>query len=408
MSFESFIARKYFRSGTFFVSFSTLITIIGVTLGVAVVCFVMSMHNGFESEIRSRLLGTTSHISVFPYGGELIQDQEIIKEKLEAIDGVQAASAFVLFKAAVSSLSAGDGIVVRGINLEDENRTSNIGSSIVSGEYSFEPIADDQDSVPGILIGTDLASNLGVYLGDPIILYSLRGEDLKSRSKPKLGRFYVVGIFETGMFEFDGQLAYISLESAQKLFKTGEAVTTLHLKLDDIYMAEELAPVIDLALDHQFQIIPWNELHKNLFSWIEFEKEILFLGFILIVIVAAFSIISTLVMMTMEKRTEIGILKTMGSIPGQISRIFIYNGLLIGVIGVSLGWAIALTAAYVQNTYKLISLPPDIYFISFLPIDARPLDFGITGAATLAICFLAALYPARKAAGLSVIEVLRE
>lgn len=396
------------RSGRFFISISTWMTILGVTLGVAVVCFVMSMHNGFESEIRSRLLGTTSHISVFPYGGELIRDHEAIKKKLEAIDGVRAASAFVLFKAAVSSHSAGDGIVIRGISLIDEDRTSNIGSSIVSGEYSFDFIIEGKDSVPGILIGSDLASNLAVYLGDPIILYSMRGDDLRSRTKPKLGRFYVAGIFETGMFEFDGQLAYISLESAQKLFKTGEAVTTLHLKLYDIYMAEELAPIIDKELDHQFQIIPWNDLHKNLFSWIEFEKQILFLGFILIVIVAAFSIISTLVMMTMEKRTEIGILKTMGSIPSQISRIFIYNGLLIGVIGVSLGWAIAFTAAYIQNTYKLISLPPDIYFISFLPIDTRPLDFGITGLATLIICFLAALYPARKAGRLSVIEVLRE
>ena len=407
MSFESFIARKYFRSGTFFVSFSTLITIIGVTLGVAVVCFVMSMHNGFESEIRDRLLGTTSHISVFSYGGELIRDHDLIRQKLEAVEGVQAASSFVLFKAAVSSLSAGDGIVVRGINLEDENRTSSIGNSIVSGEYSFDPVIDGQDSVQGILIGSDLASNLGVYLGDPIVLYSLRGEDLRSRTRPRVGRFFVAGIFETGMFEFDGQLAYISLEAAQNLFRTGEAVTTLHLKLDDIYMAEDLAPVIDQALDHQFQIVPWNELHKNLFSWIEFEKQILFLGFILIVIVAAFSIISTLVMMTMEKRTEIGILKTMGSIPAQISRIFIFNGLLIGFIGVSLGWAIALTAAYLQNTYKLISLPPDIYFISFLPIDAHLLDFAITGVATLVICFLAALYPARKASRLSVVEVLR-
>ena len=407
MSFESFIARKYFRSGTFFVSFSTLITIIGVTLGVAVVCFVMSMHNGFESEIRNRLLGTTSHISVFPYGGELIEDYEVLRQKLEAVEGVQAASSFVLFKAAVSSLTSGDGIVVRGINLDDEDRTSSIGSSVKAGEYSFDPVIDGQDSVAGILIGKDLASNLGVYLGDPIVLYSLRGEDLKSRTRPRVGRFFVAGIFETGMFEFDGQLAYISLESAQKLFRTGEAVTTLHLKLDDIYMAEELAPEIDKALEYQYQIIPWNELHKNLFSWIEFEKQILFLGFILIVIVAAFSIISTLVMMTMEKRTEIGILKTMGSVPGQISRIFIYNGLLIGCIGVFLGWAIALSAAYIQNTYKLISLPPDIYFISFLPIDAHLLDFGITGGATLLICFLAALYPARKAARLSVIEVLR-
>lgn len=407
MSFESFIARRYFRSGTFFVSISTLITIIGVTLGVAVVCFVMSMHNGFESEIRSRLLGTTSHVSVFPVGGELITDYEEVRKKLESIPEVEAASAFVYLKAAISSQTAGDGIVVRGVNLDDEQRTSNIGASVVTGEYTFDPVPDDSDAVSGILLGRDLANRLEVYLGDPILLYSLRGEDLRSRTRPRVGRFYVSGIFETGMYEFDGTMAYISLEAAQSLFRTGDAATTLHMKLSDIYLAEELAPVIDEKLDYQFQIVPWNELHKNLFSWIEFEKEILFLGFILIVIVAAFSIISTLVMMTMEKRTEIGILKTMGSIPSQISNIFIYNGILIGVIGVFGGWGIALAAAYLQNTYRLISLPPDIYFISYLPIDARIPDFLVAGGATVLICFLAALYPARQAARLSVIDVLR-
>lgn len=408
MSFESFVARRYFRAGTFFVSFSTMITIIGVTLGVAVVCFVMSMHNGFESEIRTRLLGTTSHITVFPYSGGLIYDHEEIKKKLESVEGVQAASAFVLFKAAVSSSIAGDGVFVRGINLEDEDRTSDLKQSIMAGEYGFDPMIEGNDTIPGILLGKNLANNLGVFLGDPIRLYSLRGEDIRTNTRPRVGQFYVTGIFETGMFEFDGQLAYVSLHSAQKLFRTGNGVTTLHAKLDDIFMADRLAPIIDAKLDHQFQIVPWNEMHKNLFSWIELEKLFLFLGFILIVIVAAFSIISTLVMLVMEKRSEVGILKTMGAIPKQVSRIFIYNGLLIGGIGVGAGWTIALVAAYLQNTYKLISLPPDIYFISFLPVDAHLLDFAVTGGATLLICYLAALYPASKAGRLSVIEVLRE
>ena len=369
MDYERFIARRYLRSGRFFISVSTWISIMGVVLGVAVVCFVMSLHNGFETEIRSRLLGTTSHISIFPLRGELIGDYDELVVELETIDGVRAASPFIYFKAAVASASAGDGMIVRGIDLDAEQHTSNIADDMLAGELSFEPEVMADDTIPGMIIGSHIAERLGVFLGEPVVMYSLRGEDLHSRSRPRVTKFYISGIFETGMYEFDAQMAYISLEDAQKLFKTGDAVTAVHLKLDDIYQADAMTPVIDSILEYRYDVVPWNVLHKNIFSWISIEKKILFLGFILIVVVAAFSIISTLVMLTMEKRGEIGIMKTIGLTPASVRRIFIYQGLAIAGFGVGGGWVLAWLAAWVQNTYELIALPPDIYFISYLPIE---------------------------------------
>lgn len=381
---------------------------VGVTLGVATVCFVMSLHNGFEREIRTRLLGTTSHITVFPLHNELIEEYEQLVGQLESVDGVVAASPFIYYKVAIQSASAGDGIILRGVELESEKRTSNIERDIKVGDCSFEPEVIDNDTVPGMIIGSHLAERLGVYLGEPVWLYSIRGEDLQKRSRPRIAKFQITGILETGMYEFDSQMAYIALADAQKLFKTGHAVTAAHLKLVDIYEAEQISPVIDSLLEYRYDVVPWNVLHKNLFSWIAIEKKILFLGFILIVIVAAFSIISTLVMLTMEKRTDIGILKTIGLTPAKVRKIFVYNGLTIAGVGVVAGWALALVVAWVQNTYELISLPPDIYFISYLPIDTRWFDFLAAGAVAGFICFLAALYPATRAARLSVIDIVRQ
>ncbi len=407
MAYERFIARRYMHSGRFFISVSTWITILGVMLGVAVVCFVMSMHNGFEREMRNRLLGTTSHISVFPLGGRYIENFHQVADSIEQVEHVVAASPFIFYKAGISSQTASDGVIVRGIDLDREALTSNVQRDIKLGSYTFEEEVMVDDTVPGLLIGSTLADRLGVFVGQPIVLYALRGEDLKARTRPRVEKFYVAGIFQTGMYEFDAQMVYISLAAAQELFRIGNAVTGVHLKLDNIELAEEVAPVIDSVLGLQYDIVPWYDLHRNLFAWIAIEKKVLFLGFILIVLVAAFSIISTLVMLTMEKQAEIGILKTIGSTPGSIRKIFVFNGLAIGALGVAAGWVLALLAAWLQNRFGLISLPPDIYFISYLPIETHLFDFLLAGVITIFICFLAALYPAQQAARLSVIDVLR-
>lgn len=408
MNFETYIAKRYFRSGGAFTSLATWITIAGVALGVAVVCFVMSMHNGFESEIRSRLLGTTSHISVFPSTGDLISDYPSLVAQIEQVPGVIAASPFIYYKAAISSASAGDGIIVRGIDQEQERKTADIASTVKFGHYSLSPVLMDDDTLPAMLMGKNLAERLGVAVGSPVVLYSLRGEDLRRNVRPRIAKFHISGIFETGMYEFDAEMAYISISAAQDLFRLGNAVTGVHMKLTDIYQAEALTPVLDQKLGFKYDIVPWNILHRNLFTWIAIEKKILFLGFILIVIVAAFSIISTLVMLIMEKRAEIGILKTMGATPARIRRIFVYKGLGIGAIGVLGGWGVSLIAAYLQNKYELITLPADIYFIKYLPIDIHIFDFLVAGLVTIIICLAAALYPSNQAARVSVIDVLRQ
>jgi lipoprotein-releasing system permease protein len=408
MSFETYIAKRFFGSGRFFISVSTWITIVGVSLGVAVVCFVMSMHNGFEREIRNRLLGTTSHISVFPMRASYIEDYWELVDSIEQIEHVVAASPCIYYKAAVSSPSSGDGIIVRGIDRDKEQQTANIAANITVGEYSFDDKVVYDDTVPGIILGSGLADRLSVFIGDPVVLYSLQGEELRKNTRPRVAKFHVAGIFESGMYEFDGSLAYISLSEAQKLFRTGDAATAVHLKLDDIYNAEYVAPVIDSMLGYRYDVVPWHVMHRNLFSWIAIEKKVLFLGFSLIVLVAAFSVISTLVMLTMEKRADIGILKTMGTTPGAIRWIFLLKGLFIAAIGVVSGWLVALAAAFAQNQWQIVSLPGDIYFITYLPVDAHLLDFMGAGLVTVAICFLAALYPAHQAARLSVIDVLRQ
>ena len=409
MYYERFIAGRYLRSGRFFTSVSTWIATVGVMLGVAVVCFVMSMHNGFENELRDRLLGTTSHVTIFPRDSMTITDYKSLIDKLENVEEVVAASPFIYYKAAVSSASVGDGIVVRGIDLEAESRTSNISGEIKAGLYSFDlHISDSTESAAGILVGMTLADRLGVGLGDPLVLYSLSGEDLRRSARPRVAKYYVTGIFETGMYEFDAEMAYIPIASAQNLFKLGDRVTAVHLKLTDIYLANQMTPELKEVIGPHYDVVPWNVLHRNLFAWIALEKKILFIGFILIVLVAAFSIISTLVMLAMEKRSEIGILKTIGSTPNSIRKIFLYNGLIIGFIGIAGGWIIALAAAWIQNTYSIISLPAELYFINYLPIDVFWLDFLAVAFVTILICFMAAIYPAHRAAGQSVIEVIRQ
>jgi len=366
------------------------------------------MHNGFEAEIRSRLLGTSSHISIFPYGQNFISDYDNLTAEVEKFDHVVAASPFIYYKAAISSASAGDGIIVRGIEPEEERLTADIAHDIVAGDYTFDSSVVVDDTVPGIMVGTGLADRLGVSIDDPVVLYSLKGEELRNNTRPRVAKFYVSAIFETGMYEFDGQMAYISLGDAQNLFKLGRVATGVHLKLDDIYLAEKVAPVLDSGLGFKYDVVPWNVLHKNLFSWIAIEKLALSIGFSLIVLVAGFSIISTLVMLTMEKRAEIGILKTMGATPGQIRKIFVYKGLAIATIGVLAGWVIAYGLGFIQNRWKVVSLPPDIYFITFVPIESHLVEYLAAGVVTYVICFFAALYPAHQAAQLSVVEVLRE
>ena len=405
MKYEWFIARRYLisrRSGSI-ISLNNIFSIGGVVIGVAALILVMSMMNGFESEVRARLLGVTSHVTVFPRFDDVIIDADAAMDDLKQIENVEAAAPFIYYKAAVASDESGDGIVVRGVDAGLENEVTALEDKIVSGRYD---LTDNERGEGGIIIGRTLAERLNVIPGEALVLFSLRGEKLRAGAQPRMKRFEIKGLFETGMYEYDASMAYISLPAAADLFKTG-GVTGIHLKTANIFEADLVAEDINRRHAERYDAIEWQKMHRNFFSWMQLEKIGMFIALSLIIAVAAFNIISTLVMIVMEKRQEIGILKTMGSVPLSISRIFMYIGLVVGMAGCALGWALGFFLCWLQIRFDLVALPPEIYFISSLPIDMRLLDFAIVGFATILLCFLATLYPARQAAKLSVVEVLR-
>jgi lipoprotein-releasing system permease protein len=407
MSYEFFIAKRYLRSKrkTKFVSVITLISVGGILIGVTALDFILSMMNGFEKEVRSRIIGTTAHVSVFSTYEEGIDSyQELIPTLKEARHVVEVAP-YIYYKAAIASKTGSDGIVVRGIDPEKERLVTDIERNLSEGSLDLDP---EGDELPGILLGATLADRLGVELGDNLVLFSLKEGSLTTGwSQPKASKLTLRGIFETGMYEYDASLAYISLPTAQKLFNLGSRVTGLHVKLDNLYQAGKVAKEIEETLGFHYYALDWMHMHKNLFSWMALEKYAMFIVLSLIVAVAAFNIISTLIMVVIEKRKDIGILKSMGSTSASIMRIFMFEGLVVGAIGVILGSAFGYLLCWIQRSFNLISLPAEIYFISTLPVDMRPLDFILVAVAAMALTFLATVYPARRAAQLSPVDAIR-
>ncbi|MCH9031264.1 MAG: ABC transporter permease [candidate division Zixibacteria bacterium] len=408
--FEFFVARRYLGGGKYFTTLSTKITTIGVAVSVSAILLFLSAHNGFENEIRTRILGATAHVTIFANTAEgLMRDYDAVMKRASELPEVIGTSPFIYYKSGIQSRSTGDGVVVRGIDPEAERMTGSLKDNILFGKYSFEVTeeSDQQRPLSGIMLGINLADRLAVGIGDPVILYSISDKTLSPTSIPKKGFFRVSAIFKTGFHEFDTELAYISLADAQSLFLMDSAVTGVHLKLADIFQAEELKPQIEELLGPNYEVAPWNELYNNLFTWVEMERLVIYLVFTLIILVAAFSVVSTLVMIVLEKSSEIAALKTIGATPVSIRKIFLINGFTIGTVGALSGSIIALILIAVQNEFHVLKLPPDVYFISYLPFKAFVSDFLKIDIATLTICLLAAIYPARKAASLSVVEALR-
>jgi len=407
MSYEFFIAKRYLRSKrkSRFVSVVTLISVGGVLIGVTALDFILSMMNGFEKEVRSRIIGTTAHVSVFSTYEEGIQNYEELIPGIKEVKHVENVAPYIYYKAAIASKTGSDGIVVRGIDPEKERLVTDLERNLKVGSFYLEREADE---LPGILLGATLADRLGVELGDRVVLFSLKEGSLTTGwSQPKASKLKVSGIFETGMYEYDASLAYISLSNAQKLFNLGTKVTGLHVKLDNLYRADKVAKELEEKLGYHYYALDWMHMHKNLFSWMALEKYAMFIVLSLIVAVAAFNIISTLIMVVIEKRKDIGILKSMGSTNTSIMKIFMFEGLVVGAVGTILGSAFGYLLCWVQRSFNIISFPPEIYFISYLPVDMRPLDFILVASAAMLLTFLATVYPARRAAQLSPVEAIR-
>jgi lipoprotein-releasing system permease protein len=406
MGYEFFIAKRYLRMGrgSLFLSMITSISILGVFLGVASLLVVLAVMSGFQKDLRDKILGTNSHVIVLKFNNEPMDEYREILPKVREFPSVIGESPFIFSKAMIEHKSYADGIAVRGVDPGTMAEVTDIADKIVVGSMDFQ----EDSSIPGIVVGVDLADNLRAYLGDTLTLASpLNVTQTPVGSVPRMKKFQVVGMFDAGMYEYNTALAYISLNSAQKFLGMGAGVTGIEVKLENLYEAPRVADEIAASLGFPYRTTDWVKMNRNLFAALKLEKTTMFIILTLIIIVAAFNIIATLVMLVIQKTKEIGILKSMGATQHSIMRIFMLDGLTIGGIGTLLGVLGGILISWLLSKYKFISLPADVYFIDRLPVHMEVFDFILVALSALVITFLATLYPAFRASQLTPVEAIR-
>ena len=407
MSLELFIARRYFtsRHRQGFLSLLGAISIGVVFLSTASLLLVMSVMNGFEEEVRSRIIGTMAHIMVSSqyYGG--IEHWDYVQKEIESIPGVVGTSPVVIEKSAISSKYETDGIVVRGIIPEAEREVTDIENYLLTDDLSFYT---SDTNFTGVWLGINLANRLNTTIGEKVRLYSLK--DVSSSFtgfSPKVSPCIVTGIIETGMSTYDDNFVYMPLGAAQSLFGLGDAVTTIEVKTRDFFNAGRVAHAIEEKLGVKYTATDWKDFNRNLFSWMTLEKWMMFLVLMLFVLVAATNIVALLYMMVLAKRTDIGILMATGLSRNRVKKIFAFQGLIIGTTGGVLGITIGSLLGFIQKKYSVISLPSDIYFISALPVDIRLLDIALILILAILIGLLFSIYPAVRASRLDPVDIIR-
>jgi len=405
LPYHVFIALRYLRSKKKHkgISVNILISIGGVAVGVMALLVVLSVMSGFHEDLQRKILGVSAHVVVLDYRGNISGYDEVIK-KLENEKDVVSVAPFVLGQVMVSYGKRAHGVFLRGINPEMESRTTEILNYIKDGNpRDLSP----RNGIPGIILGRELASSLGVFVGDTIHIVSPFGEIGPLGMLPKVKPFRVVAVFEVGMFEYDSNLALCDMQFAQEFFGMGKDITGIELKVRDIYKATEVREKVQKKLGFPFHARDWMQMHQNLFSALKLEKFAMFIILILIILVASFNIISTLIMNVIEKTREIAILKAMGATNKGIMTIFMLQGLIIGIIGTVIGVGSGYLLNNLLDKYEIIKLPADVYYLSHLPVKMKFSDFLVVSLSAIIISFLATLYPARQAAKLNPVEPLR-
>ena len=405
-----FIGLRYTaaKRSNHFISFISMASMLGLMLGVAALIVVLSVMNGFDRELKQRILGMVPHATISGYGKPLDNWSELI-EQLESNPEVIAAAPFVQAQGMLTSRGVVRGAMVNGINPEIEKNVSILGNHIESG--SLEALNEQRF---GIVLGEILARYLGAKIGDKVTLVLPEASVSVAGVVPRLKRFTVVGIFSVGA-ELDANLAYIHMRDAAKIKRMGEGVDGIRLKFDDLFTAPTKVRAIAAELDGYYYASDWTRTHGNLFQAIQLEKRMIGLLLFLIVLVAAFNIVSTLVMVVTDKKADVAILRTLGATPGRIMRIFMVQGTVIGILGTCLGTLlgvllalnIADIIAWVEETFAIQFLDPNVYFISTFPSDLQWNDVGIITSTALIISFLATIYPAWRAAKTDPAEALR-
>jgi lipoprotein-releasing system permease protein len=442
MRFELFIATRYLRAKRrqAFIGIITGISIVGVAAGVASLIVALAINNGFRQDLQERLIGSTSHISLLRVADDGIKDWPPLLDRLSKQPHVVAAAPAIFEQVLISRGPRARGAVLKGMIPTDERKVGDLLNSVKQGsaaaleEDTREPAKDhvgttasaiqgapateeSPDSLSGvqarvaamppIILGKDMADNLGATVGSVVLVTSPQGELTPFGMVPKYSRFRVVGIFNSGFFDYDASWAFTRLSDAQRLFGLGDLISVIEFKVDDIYTADTVSRELENAAGKGFMATNWMEQNKALFHALRLERLVTFITIGLIVFVAALNILISLIMMVMEKTRDIAVLMSMGTRKAQVRNIFVAQGVLIGVIGTAIGLLVGYAISYAGGHYHMISLSPEVYSIDYVPFAPRPTDGLLVAAVAIGVSFVATLYPSWSAGRTLPAEALR-
>ncbi len=416
LPYEIFVGLRYLRAKrrTRTISLNTFISITGITLGVAALIGTLGIMTGFKEDMQAKILGTTSHVVVQPRGKQTMAGYSEVMRQVEEVPGVVAATPYIYQQVLLTSKTSVRGIVLRGIDPHKEPEVTELAKNVKPGTLQDlaalpEPASSGASTQagrePGIIVGKELALRLRVVVGSRINVVSPVGPISALGMTPKIRPFQVVGLFKSGMYEYDSSLAFISLEEAQRFFSLGKTATGIEVKVEDVFTADAVAKRIAAQLGKGYMARDWMLLNRNLFSALRLEKTMMFLLLVLITLVASFNIVGTLTMIVNEKQREIAILKAMGATPQAIMRIFMLNGLVIGLTGTAIGIPLGYTFLYLIENY--FTFDQTVYFLSRIPVHVKAWDVFLVSFSAILISFAATLYPSWQAAKLAPVSALR-
>ena len=407
MSFEFFVARRYLFSHRkqAFIYVISLMSIIGVALGVAALVVVLGVYNGLTTDMRDKILGANAHGIVLSYIPDAFGKNPGLRDEILRTPGVTGATPFIYTEVMLSSGDGVKGLMLRGVDPRTAPGVLSMRKAIKKGSING---LETGDGTPGIIIGEELAKHIGLGMGSRVNLLSPSGEKTTAGFQPRIRPFEVAGIFKTGMYEYDSSLAFVTLDAARELLGLDPGfLSGIEITVDDVYRADEITEELTDNIGNPFYARSWMDMNANLFAALKLEKIGMFILLIMVVLIGSFSIVATLVMLVMEKTRDIAVMMSMGATRKMIRRIFMYQGTIIGFVGTMLGYALGLTVGYLLKRYQFIKLPENVYTLDHLPIIITVPDVLIIGGAAMLLCFLSTLYPARQASRLKPADALR-
>lgn len=407
MAFERFIARRYLRSKRQirFINIIMLVSVIGITVGVAVLVVMLSVFNGFNGVVTGVLVSFDPHVRVEAAGGRGFRLTDTVRTAIGSVPGIRAWSPFVASKALLVTPVQNRVALVRGVVDSAMGGVSGLRKSTIFGEFA---LAGTPGS-PGLVLGLTLADRLGAVVGAEVAVVSPAGAEaaLVQFGSPPVRRTRVTGIYDSNNKDYDLHYAFIDIETARQLFRFGEEVSGVEIRLDDIGRSEETRDLLAAALGPRFRVLSWYDLHRDLYSVMQIERWGAFIVLSLIIAVASFNVLGSLTMGVVEKRRDIGVLRAMGSTRGSITRIFMFEGLLVGVVGTLLGIVLGLLICWAQITWHVFALDPSVYIIPAIPVEVRWADLLTVAGASMSLSGVASLIPALRAARLTPVEAIR-